>query len=164
MAKKIYAFIIAFACMAFFSPLGYCGMSALEDEDLSEVTGQVGITIDVAFEATSGYLSLMDYDGFPDDTGGYSDRACITLGDFWANGGSAGTPVTGEDWTIDVGSDGSSSYLIIGIGTLTEDDDSGWGFDSFKIGKDPDVGFNIGRIAMTGIQMGGSTIRIEPIP
>ncbi|MBI9077521.1 MAG: hypothetical protein JEZ02_19105 [Desulfatibacillum sp.] len=140
------------------------GMTALEDMELSEIKGQVGLTIDIALEATSGYLSLMDFDGFPDDTNPASDKACVTLGDFWANGGTANTPVTGTGWKIDVGSDGASSYLILVIGTLTNDDDSGWGFDSLKIGTEPNTGLNIGKIAMTGIQMGDSTIRIEPIP
>ena len=164
MKKFIYE--IALACMVLLAvtPLAFGGMTALEDTELSEVKGQVGVTIDIAFEATSGYIALMDYDGFPTDTGGEADRACITLGEFWAHGATAGTPVTGEGWTIDVGNDGTSSYLIIGIGELTESDDSGWGFNAFKIGQDPDEGQNIGRIAMTGIQMAGSTIRIEPIP
>ncbi len=51
--------------------------------------------MDISFEATSGYLALMDFDGFQTDTGDYADRACVTLGDFWANGGSVGTSVTG---------------------------------------------------------------------
>lgn len=150
------------------------GMTSLEDGEMSTIKGQVGIRLDVRIKASNGYLSLMDYDGLQDGSKTYADRGCIIFGSFWANDGTTSkNPIVGENWTIEAGSTATKSYVCLGLGTLVDTDNNsatepGFGFDSFKLGKEPDPGNSlnthpsIGSIALTDIQMAGSKIYISP--
>lgn len=162
--KKLLVFITA--ALGAITVLGMAaigGMAVLEDSEMAEVTGQVGIKIDMSLEATGGFLGLYDTDGMYPVTGS-AWKGCLTLGSFWARGAAtSGTPYSATGWTLDVGStsSGGNSYLQIGMGALTSGFDSGFGFDSVKIGTMPDKGFNTQTVRITDLNLNGSSIRIE---
>ncbi len=116
--KKMLA--IAATALLVLPVLAMAGMTAFDNmtelgPEMAEITGQVGITIDSSIEVTTGYLAWGDSNGYDTtDTAGVLKLDGLTV-----NGGAPGTALDQTGLTIDAGTTGSTSYLVIGLPSIS---------------------------------------------
>ncbi len=93
------------------------GMNILNESSLNDVTGQVGITIDTSVRVVDGFLAWGDSDGHATEaTGG----GFLVLDGLTVNDGLGGTgAMTQDNLTIDAGTTLTTSYLVIGLPSIT---------------------------------------------
>jgi hypothetical protein len=114
--KKI---LVLAACVLLLLPVSamagmtaFMGMDELSNSEMSDVTGQTGITIDVDLAVTGGYIAWGDDDGCTNGTvlgaTGYLILSTVTM---------SNVHITGLE--IDACSDGTTTYLDIYVPTLT---------------------------------------------
>ena len=133
----------------------FAAMDELNHPDLADLTGQVGIRIDLSVEIYDGYVAWGDSDGVSDDY--LSDPAYLTMSDIRLNNGM--DPVGPMDiigLTIDAGTDNKQSYILIGMPSI-----SGLiSFDEVKIGKNIDEGESLGSLVIGDFRLAPSHIKI----
>lgn len=133
----------------------FADLDELRQPELADVTGQVGITIDMSIEITDGYLSWGDSDGF--DTNTFNEPAYLTLSDLRLNNGQDPTgPLEIVGLTIDAGTDNARSYILIGMPRIN----GRVSFDSIKIGTDVDEGGSMGSLCIGDLDVSASMMKI----
>jgi hypothetical protein len=129
----------------------FMNMDELSSSDMSDVTGQTGITIYASVTILNGYVSWSDDDGCT----AFTTAGFVTLSTIK----SAMISVNGL--TIDACDDGSTSYISISIPTLTLNQS----ISAIRIGTQHAVGLaggpSIGRIDQTNITISNSVLRIS---
>jgi hypothetical protein len=124
------------------------GMTTLNETDMNDVTGQTGISIDSDTSGTTiGYLAWTDDDGF--GTTLTQNQGAVTLS------GITNTMVM-TGLKIDSGSDGTTSYLAIGLPGMT----GAIEIAAVKIGTAANLGGSLGAITVGGITTTASTVKI----
>lgn len=124
------------------------GMTALNETDMNDVTGQTGISIDSDMSAiTVGYLAWTDDDGF--GTPLTSHTGALTLS-------TITNTMTMDNLQIDCGSDASTSYLAITLPSTSGDVT----IAAIRIGTAPTLGGSLGAITLGNVSNSGSTIKI----
>lgn len=127
----------------------FMNMDEMTGNEMSDVTGQTGITIDMTQEITGGYIAWGDDDGCTTyGTAGYLVLSTILMG-----------PMTVDGLTIDACYDGTTAYLVIGVPAATLNasvaalrlaDSAGFG-----------VGQSLGNITIGSLQLARMTVRIN---
>jgi len=129
----------------------FMDMDELSSTDMSDVTGQTGITIYAAVTIINGYVSWSDSDGCTAfGTAGFVTLSTIKSSLISVNG-----------LTIDACNDGTTSYVSISIPTITLNQS----ISAIRIGTAHAVGTNggpsIGRIDQSNVTISASTLRIS---
>jgi len=129
----------------------FMDMDELSNTDMSDVTGQTGITIYAAVTIVNGYVSWSDGDGCSiGSTAGFVTLSTIKSSMISVNG-----------LTIDACNDGTTSYVSISIPTITLNQS----IDAVRIGTAHAVGIaggpSIGRIDQSNVTVSGSYLRIS---
>ncbi|MEW5735551.1 MAG: DUF6160 family protein [Thermodesulfobacteriota bacterium] len=100
--KKL--FVLAAVLMMLLPVSAMAGMQAASDTELNEVSGQTGITIDMAMSVSAGTIAWGDDNGFaPYTTAGWVVLAGVDL-----------PTIALSNVTIDVGGNTTTTYLAIG--------------------------------------------------
>lgn len=87
----------------------FMGMDELSGNEMSEVTGQTGITIDATFAIGGGYITWGDDDGCAAfSTDGYFTMSTITV-----------SSISVDGLTIDACDDGTNAWINIGMPSIT---------------------------------------------
>lgn len=145
--------VIALAALLALPLAAVAGMWSITDNEMEDVTGQAGITIDMTMEVTAGYVAYGDDDG----SGAYSTGGFFTLSGMTINNGGAGTGMNLSGLTIDVGNNGTDTALIIGLPSISGD----IGFSSLKLGTAADTGNSLGSLTIGDLATSASTIYIK---
>jgi len=130
----------------------FMDMDELSSTDMSDVTGQTGITIYASIGILNGYVSWSDDDGCTAfGTAGFVTLATIKSSNISING-----------LTIDACNDGTTSYVSISIPTLTLNQS----ISAVRIGTAHAVGTgpggpSIGRIDQSNITLSSSWLRVS---
>jgi hypothetical protein len=129
----------------------FMDMDELSSSDMSDVTGQTGITIYAAISILNGYVSWSDDNG----CNAFGTGAFVTLATIKSS------MISIDGLTIDACNDGTTSYISISIPTLTLNQS----ISAIRIGTLHAVGANgglsLGRIDQTNITIGSSYLRIS---
>lgn len=129
----------------------FMDMDELSSTDMSDVTGQTGITINASVTIINGYVSWGDNDG----CAAFSTGAFVTL----ATIKSSAIDLAGL--TIDACNDGTTSYVNISIPTLTLNQS----ISAIRIGTAHAVGSaggpSIGRIDQSNVTISATNLRIS---
>lgn len=127
----------------------FMNMDEMSGNEMSDVTGQTGITIDMTQQITGGYIAWGDNDGCTTyGTAGFLVLSTITAG-----------PITVDGLTIDACYDGTTAYLVLGVPAATINaniaairlaDSAGFG-----------VGESLGSLTVGSLQVSAMTVRIN---
>jgi hypothetical protein len=145
--------IIAAAILLLLPVSAMAGMTAFMDMDelsnneLSDTTGQVGITLNATLGITGGYIGWGDGDGCGGTTW---DRGWVTLSGITATG----TVLDGT--TIDACTSGATTWLTIVVPAMTINAN----VDAVLIGQDVNTGPSIGQITVGNLGLAGVTLEI----
>ncbi|MFP4476543.1 MAG: DUF6160 family protein [Desulfatibacillaceae bacterium] len=148
--------IIVLAALLALPMSAMAGMWSITENEMEDVTGQAGITIDMAVQVTSGYVAYGDDDG--DDGGTYASAGFFTLSGMKINDGAA-TPgaLDLSGLTIDVGTNASSeSALVIGLPSISGQ----VSFDDILLGDSANGGTSLGSLTLGDLGTAESTITI----
>ncbi|MBU2489072.1 MAG: hypothetical protein KKA60_06750 [Proteobacteria bacterium] len=151
--KKILVLAVVLLLLAPISAMAgmsaFMNMDEMSGNEMSDVTGQTGITIDLTQEITGGYVAWGDNDGCTTyTTAGFLILSTITAG-----------PITVDGLTIDACYDGTTAYLVIGvpstiinanIAAIRLADSAGFG-----------LGDSLGSLTIGSLAVTGMTVRIN---
>ncbi|MBI9077519.1 MAG: hypothetical protein JEZ02_19095 [Desulfatibacillum sp.] len=130
-------------------------MDTLTEEDMVEVTGQTGITIDLTWQLLDSYLAWTDNDGF--GTTASQTEGVITLSGLKINDGNASPgPITITGITLDVGTSGANTYLLLGMPAISGQ----VSIENFFIGSHVNSGGSLGRVYVGDLNMKNSVLRV----
>lgn len=133
----------------------FMDMNELSSSDMSDVTGQTGITIYATLNINNGYVSWSDDDGF----GGLcSLQGFVTLATIQSTG------INLDGLTIDACNDGVTTYVTIYIPTLTLNQS----ISAIRLGTSHAVGLlaggadnmSLGRIDQSNVTLDAVTLKI----
>lgn len=129
------------------------GMWSITDSEMEDVTGQTGVTIDMSLQVTNGYIAYGDSDGVATTytAAGYFTLAGMTVG------GATGGAMNLTGLTVDVGSTGTTSALIIGLPTISGQ----IAFGSMKLGSTANGGTSLGSLTLGDLTTAASTIIVK---
>ncbi|MFP4476541.1 MAG: DUF6160 family protein [Desulfatibacillaceae bacterium] len=145
--------IIALAALLALPMSAMAGMWSITENEMEDVTGQAGITIDMAVQVTSGYIAYGDADG--DATGTYDTEGFFTLSGMALNDGAGGA-MDLSGLTIDVGTNAGTSALVIGLPSISGE----VSFDDILLGATADSGDSLGSLTLGDLGTSSSTITI----
>jgi hypothetical protein len=128
------------------------GMWSITDSEMEDVTGQTGVTIDMSLQVTAGYIAYGD-DGV---TATYTGPGFLTLAGMTV-GGATGGALNLTNLTVDAGSTGTTSALIIGLPTLS----GKIAFSALKLGSVANDGTSLGSLTLGDLTTSGSTIVVK---
>lgn len=146
--------IIALATLLVLPMTALAGMWSVTEDEMENVTGQTGISIDLSFRVTSGYLAYGDSDGGT----GYTSPGFFTLSGMRIENtaGTGNMSLTGL--TIDVGSSGATGAIVIGLPALS----GRVYFSDLKLGSAADAGNSLGSLTLGNVGTTASSITIRP--
>jgi hypothetical protein len=129
----------------------FMDMDELSSSDMSDVTGQTGITIYASVTIVNGYISWSDDDGCT----AFATAGFVTLATIKSS------MISVDGLTIDACNDGSTSYISISIPTLTLNQS----ISAIRIGTIHAVGASggpsLGRIDQSNLTISNSVLRIS---
>jgi hypothetical protein len=164
--KKLLA--LAAAMLLVLPVLAMAGMTAFDNmtelgDEMAEVTGQVGITIDSSLDLTIGYLAWTDADGYGSTlgTGGTGGAGCLRLDTITVNDGAGGAlDMTGM--TIDAGSNAAGvGYLVIKQPSIEGTVTVGNIYLGTGIADTYDETMSLGSVTISGLTVGTSIVKIS---
>lgn len=134
-------------------------MSSLDDADLDEVTGQVGLSIDLTFHVNDSYIAWTDDDGWGTTKDNLNHQGALTMCGFKIDEDGDGGDLSLTGLTYDVGATSAgASYLAIGLPDMY-----GWiRCSSFKIGSNPNIGGGLGEVVIGNLNTDNSSIKLTP--
>jgi hypothetical protein len=127
----------------------FMNMDEMSGNEMSDVTGQTGITIDVTQQILGGYISWGDNDGCTT----YASAGYVTLSTITAG------PIIIDGLTIDACDDGTTSYVVIGVPVMTQSAH----IAAVRIGSAAGfgIGNSLGSITIGSLTMAAMTVRIN---
>lgn len=131
----------------------FARMDSLTEDDMGEVTGQTGITMDLTWQLNNSYLAWTDDDGF--GTTVSQNEGSLTL--YGLTIDDSGAPITISGITLDVGTNLSGdTYLLMGLPSI----EGQLGVQEIYIGSQIASGGSLGRVFIGDLNMENSTIRV----
>jgi len=130
----------------------FMNMDEMSGNEMSDVTGQTGISIDSTVKFNGGYVAWGDLDG--------AAGIAATAGYLILNSIYTPTALTMTGLTLDACTDGATTYLVIGLPAIT-----GSATMQLLLGNDanPNVATNeasLGELTLGSLSFGTSTIKI----
>ncbi len=132
-------------------------MNSMSDDDMGIHRGQVGITIDFQTRLTDSYLSIIDSNGFSITGLTATNQGALSFRNFSIYGtGDTDTNMNIDGLDIDAGTDGSNSYLLVGLPAIQGTID----IDSVAIGTGANTGGSLAQVTWGNIDFAETDLTI----
>ncbi len=139
-------------------------MSSLEEEDMADVQGQVGISIDLTWRLNNSYLAWTDSDGYDDAAINSENQGALTFAALRITDGTSTGLLQFEGITLDTGSTGSTSYLCLGLPDMSGEIQFGEILigTAAQRGGGPSRDGSLGRVFIGDLELQDSSITVSP--
>jgi hypothetical protein len=129
----------------------FMDMDELSNNELADTTGQAGITLRASLTiVTGGYIGWGDDDGCT-TTVATTAQGWLTLSSIWSTG------INLTDVTVDVCSDGTQSWLTIGVPTMTLNQ----GVRAIKVGSQINTDSSLGELQIVNLSIAAVTLQVR---